>query len=91
MVRLKELHPHSFFSYRYISIPYGAIKRTLVKNLTKPVKEISIPYGAIKSHQAGLVSLFRPGGFQFLMVRLKVPSSEINVYLFKYFNSLWCD
>ncbi len=54
----------------YISIPYGAIKRTNKNTDEIDIFKISIPYGAIKS-----ILLKQGRGiatkFQFLMVRLK--------------------
>ena len=49
MVRLKVGKHNSVVNRYYISIPYGAIKRMVVRHLEMGGNIISIPYGAIKS------------------------------------------
>ena len=58
--------------------------------IQKDGKEISIPYGAIKSKFLNLLP-FIAKKFQFLMVRLKDLNIFFHIFLFFYFNSLWCD
>ena len=48
MVRLKDSSEASGDGWKYISIPYGAIKRLTGKNNYLKFSKISIPYGAIK-------------------------------------------
>jgi len=91
MVRLKGLDEKEIVrKVRYISIPYGAIKRVVKLYRYISQNRISIPYGAIKSITltAALSILIK---FQFLMVRLKEKNMDKYKLINRDFNSLWCD
>jgi len=70
MVRLKVRFFKLFLYTNFISIPYGAIKRTLCSILCSILCTISIPYGAIK-RITDCTTKKIDNLFQFLMVRLK--------------------
>ena len=61
-----------------ISIPYGSIKRCRPRSRSA-FKFISIPYGSIKSEEF-IDIVTRGEEFQFLMVRLKVRFSWLEMY-----------
>ena len=85
MVRLKENYYHIIKRIAQISIPYGAIKRRISRNILI-CYYISIPYGAIKRVVIGARRV-QTQLFQFLMVRLKVADGtriNLSVGLFQF-------
>ena len=78
------------FGQNNISIPYGAIKSVFEDGGSEIQSFISIPYGAIKSKWF-VAERYCKKLFQFLMVRLKECSYQMQKPLGGDFNSLWCD
>jgi len=78
-VRLKDCFDVTFSPPDVISIPFGAIKRSMVCFSIFRFNPISIPFGAIKSMEKKYY-IQETTGFQFLLVRLKV--SFISLFFF---------
>ena len=89
MVRLKAIFNCLCYSFIFISIPYGAIKRLSIDGNIDPIPRFQFLMVRLKAKSQNKPLMKQK--FQFLMVRLKVLFFLFSQMLHTNFNSLWCD